>query len=109
MTDEDADDLLSWGEELAVRTQSGTRREGGGYVIRRGYYPHEGFFIRRSIHEDELRQQPRSRGATAQDDELTSAVFEWGNDLRRDIDRARQNDQARLLANQPEEPALLSV
>jgi len=41
MKDEDADDLLSWGEELAVRTQSGTRREGGGYVIRRGYYPQD--------------------------------------------------------------------
>ena len=28
MRDSDADDLLSWGQELAVRTQSGTRREG---------------------------------------------------------------------------------
>ncbi len=107
MKDEDADDLLSWGQELAVRTQSGTRREGGGYILRRGYYPHEGFFIRRSIHEEELRQSPQARQAAAANDELASAVFEWSGNLRQDIDQARKEDQARLLAStQQAEPAL---
>lgn len=109
MRDSDADDLLSWGQELAVRTQSGTRREGGGYIIRRGYYPHEGFFIRRSVHEEELRQSPAARKAAAANDELVSAVFGWSDNLRKDIDRARQEEQARLLARAHQtEPALNS-
>lgn len=105
MRDEDADDLLSWGQELAVRTQSGTRREGGGYILRRGYYPHEGFFMRRSVHEEELRQSPQVRQkADASEDQ--AAVFEWGSNLRHDIARARQEDQERLLASaQQTEPA----
>lgn len=107
MTDEDADDLLSWGQELAVRTQSGTRREGGGYIIRRGYYPHEGFFIRRSVHEEELRQSPQARKAAAANDELVSAVFEWSGNLRKDIERTRQEEQARLVASTYQtEPAM---
>lgn len=105
MRDEDADDLLSFGQELAVRTQSGTRREGGGYILRRGYYPHEGFFMRRSVHEEELRQSPQVRQkADASEDQ--AAVFEWGSNLRHDIARSRQEDQEGLLASaQQTEPA----
>lgn len=95
MKDEDADDLLSFGQELAVQTQSGTRREGGGYILRRGYYPHEGFFIRRSIHEDELRKAPKSRHKTADHDGADVVVFVWGDNLRKDIAQARRDDQKR--------------
>lgn len=44
MSDTDAADMRN----PAILTQTATRREGGGYIIRRGYYPHEGFFLRRS-------------------------------------------------------------
>ncbi|CAH0350671.1 DUF2235 domain-containing protein [Aquabacterium sp. CECT 9606] len=93
MKDEDASDLLSWGEEMAVRTQSGTRREGGGYFVRRGYYPHSGFFIRRSEHEDELRQAPPKRVRKGEDEDNASAVYEWSNNLIKDIAQARKEQE----------------
>ncbi|NMG77733.1 hypothetical protein, partial [Aromatoleum diolicum] len=54
MSDSDTADMRS----TVILTQTATRREGGGYIIRRGYYPHIGFFYRRSIHEKELEQAP---------------------------------------------------
>ena len=93
MKDEDTSDLLSWGDELAVRTQSGTRREGGGYLIRRGYYPHRGFFIRRSHHEDELRQSPKARVYKVEDEENAPAVYEWSNNLPKDIAKSRNEQE----------------
>ena len=96
MKDEDTSDLLSWGDELAVRTQSGTRREGGGYIVRRGYYPHRGFFIRRSEHEDELHQTPPKRIRKIEDEASAPAVYEWSNNLPKDIAQSRKEQQVPL-------------
>ncbi len=57
MKDEDAGDMLGLGEKVAIGTQSATRREGGGYVLRRDYFPQTGF-VRRSVHEAELMHDP---------------------------------------------------
>lgn len=56
MTDADAADMRS----PVITTQTATRREGGGYLLRRSYYPLEGFIIRKSIHEKELDTEPTS-------------------------------------------------
>jgi Uncharacterized alpha/beta hydrolase domain (DUF2235) len=93
MKDEDTSDLLSWGDELAVRTQSGTRREGGGYLVRRGHYPHRGFFIRRSEHEDELNQAPKKRVQKVEDEDHALAVYEWSNNLPKDIAKSRKEQE----------------
>lgn len=71
----------------AINTQTNSRREGGGYVLRRGYYPQSGFFIRKSIHEDELNRQPGTvvqpqEGASAKESPIT---YVWSDNLRRDI------------------------
>lgn len=99
MKDEDASDLLSWGDEMAVRTQSGTRREGGGYLVRRGYYPHSGFFIRRSVHEDELRKAAPKRIQKVEHESSAPAVYEWSNHLTKDIAEARKEQEELVRLN----------
>ncbi|WP_083518305.1 T6SS phospholipase effector Tle1-like catalytic domain-containing protein [Dechloromonas denitrificans] len=91
MTDGDAVDMRS----PAILTQTSTRREGGGYIIRRGYYPHEGFFLRKSKHENELQRAPsasltpgqqKAVAAKAEEaDEQAPREFVWSNNLRKDI------------------------
>ncbi|WP_083518285.1 T6SS phospholipase effector Tle1-like catalytic domain-containing protein [Dechloromonas denitrificans] len=91
MTDDDAADMRS----PAILTQTSTRREGGGYVIRRGYYPHEGFFLRKSRHEKDLQRAP-SNGLTPgqkkvsaakaeEADEHAPREFVWSDNLRKDV------------------------
>lgn len=94
MSDSDTTDMRS----PAIVTQTTTRREGGGYIIRRGYYPHTGFFYRRSIHEDELEQAPRAYNRQCRDTRTTNATVEfiWSDNLIRDIAAARHADAERV-------------
>lgn len=97
MTDDDAADMRS----PAILTQTSTRREGGGYIIRRGYYPHEGFFLRKSRHENELQRAPsngltpgQKKVATAkaeEADEHAPREFVWSNNLRKDVPQELMN------------------
>lgn len=80
----------------AIDTQTNSRREGGGYVLRRGYYPHSGFIIRKSIHEDELNKAPntlvqRQEGASAKE---PAVVYQWSDNLYKDIALARGEEVA---------------
>lgn len=80
----------------AIDTQTNSRREGGGYVLRRGYYPHSGFIIRKSIHEDELNKVPntlvqRQEGASAKE---PAVVYQWSDNLYKDIALARGEEVA---------------
>jgi hypothetical protein len=93
MSDDDSADMRS----PVITTQTATRREGGGYILRRGYYPHSGFFIRESIHEKELRQVPTTynlRKGNAKDE--VPVEFVWSDNLRQDIELAMQEDQINL-------------
>lgn len=105
MSDADAADMRN----PAILTQTATRREGGGYIIRRGYYPHEGFFLRRSKFEQELQQAPRqgtqspaqqkadAAKAEAADDKAPRE-FVWSDNLRVDIPQSRAAGQATMAA-----------
>ena len=79
MTDEDTADMRSW----AITTQTSTRREGGGYILRRSYYPKEGFFIRESIHEKELEKEPSLPVTPPPKDGEKPVAYEyvWSDDL----------------------------
>lgn len=101
MTDDAADDMVS-GKESAVFLQTDSRREGGGYIIRRGYYPHTGFF-RRSKYEEQLEEAPKQRALTPDQKRAAAAKAEaeeekapvelvWSDNLRVDIPRARAED-----------------
>ncbi|MQA39594.1 phospholipase effector Tle1 domain-containing protein [Rugamonas aquatica] len=58
MTDADSADM----RDTLILTQTSTRREGGGYFMRRGYYPHVGFFFfRRSKYEEQLVRPPSAQ------------------------------------------------
>ncbi len=83
MTDEDTADMRS----AAITTQTDTRREGGGYILRRSYYPKKGFFIRESIHEKDLEKDPTLPVAPpAKEGEKTVAYeFIWSEDLVGDL------------------------
>jgi hypothetical protein len=83
MTDEDTADMRS----AAITTQTDTRREGGGNILRRSYYPKKGFFIRESIHEQDLEKDPTLPVAPpAKDGEKTVAYeFIWSEDLVGDL------------------------
>lgn len=100
MTDADTPDMRS----VAIKTQTDTRREGGGYIIRRGYYPHSGFFRRESIHEKELRTLPKV-GAVRQTAPGAAAVVElvWSDNLLADVALASIQTQSR---HEPSEVAL---
>lgn len=102
MTDADADDMTD-GMEDAVFLQTDSRREGGGYIVRRGYYPHTGFFVRRSKNEEQLEEAPKPRAMTPAQEKAAAAKAEaadekaprelvWSDNLRVDIPRARAED-----------------
>ncbi len=95
MKDSDSADMRS----SLIRTQTDTRREGGGYILRRGYYPRSGFwfFFRRSINEKDLQSRPVSYIAPkgkALDDVTVELV--WSDNLLGDIANARVQEQVRL-------------
>ncbi|WP_263773072.1 DUF2235 domain-containing protein [Propionivibrio soli] len=75
MTDKDSADMRNW----VITFQTETRREGGGYIIRRSYYPESGFFWRKYIREEELQR-------------VAAAHYIWSNDLRQDIPAAKRAD-----------------
>lgn len=78
MTDADAADMRS----PVITTQTATRREGGGYLLRRSYYPLEGFIIRKSIHEKELDTDPTSSTTPKKVAEQTAEVeYVWVENL----------------------------
>ena len=79
MSDDDTADMRS----TVIRTQTATRREGGGYIIMRGNYPHNGF-IRKSNHEAELRRKPKVSATTQK---AQQEVFElvWSGDIPADL------------------------
>ncbi|MYM73520.1 DUF2235 domain-containing protein [Duganella sp. FT134W] len=78
MTDSDTADMRS----ALITTQTSTRREGGGYILRRSYYPLEGFIIRKSTHEQELEKAPSRPVAPKQADARTAAVeYIWVDNL----------------------------
>ena len=90
MTDADSADM----RDPVITTQTATRREGGGYILRRGYYPHTGFFFRRPVNEDELRRAPvayKQRKKTGKD---VPVEMVWSDNLRVDIARAKTVEQA---------------
>lgn len=103
MTDSDAEEMTS-GKEKFVFIQTDSRREGGGYIIRRSYYPKEGFFFRRSKSEDELEAAPEAENLTPAQQKRAEAKAEakaeqapqemvWSDHLRRDI-RAERMEEA---------------
>jgi hypothetical protein len=102
MTDSDADEMTS-GKEKFVFIQTDSRREGGGYIIRRSYYPKEGFFFRKSKSEDELEEAPEAQNLTPAQEKMAEAKAEaeaekapremvWSDHLRRDIRAERMAD-----------------
>ncbi|MDB5802344.1 MAG: hypothetical protein JWL63_3283 [Rhodocyclales bacterium] len=82
MTDEDTADMRS----VLITTQTATRREGGGYILRRGYYPHTGFFYRRSIHEQELETAPGAYNPAPGKSAAGAPIeFVWSEHLHDDV------------------------
>jgi len=103
MTDADADDMTS-GIDKAVFLQTDSRREGGGYIIRRGYYPHNGFFFRKSKNEEELEEAPKAQNLTPAQKKSVAAKAEveaekaplemvWSDNLERDIADLRKEEK----------------
>ena len=83
MTDEDTADMRS----VAITTQTDTRREGGGYILRRSYYPKKGFFIRESIHEKDLDMDPTLPLAPPVKGGANTVAYQfiWSEDLIGDL------------------------
>jgi len=78
MKDSDAPDMRS----PFINTQTNTRREGGGYILRRSYYPMQGFIVRKSTHEQELERAPLRSNAPKKADAQTAAVeYIWVDNL----------------------------
>ena len=103
MTDADAGDMTS-GIDNAVFLQTDSRREGGGYIIRRGYYPKNGFFFRKSKNEKELEEEPKAQSLTPAQQKAAAAKAEaeaenkplemvWSDHLERDIAELREEEQ----------------
>ncbi|WP_426071663.1 phospholipase effector Tle1 domain-containing protein [Janthinobacterium sp. DSP2-3-3] len=86
-TDADSADMRSG----AITTQTYTRREGGGYILRRGYYPQSGFF-RKSVHEKELQRMPTA-GIRAKE---APEEFVWSENLVQDIAQAKADEEIYL-------------
>lgn len=86
-TDADSADMRS----AAITTQTYTRREGGGYILRRGYYPQSGFF-RKSVHENELQRMPTA-GIKAKE---APEEFVWSENLIQDIAQAKVEEEMYL-------------
>lgn len=84
MTDADTGDMRS----VAILTQTNSRREGGGYILQRGYYPQTGFFIRKSNPQDALERDTVSfvrqpvENAGSKD---APVDYVWSDNLQRDI------------------------
>lgn len=74
-----------------ITTQTYTRREGGGYILRRGYYPQSGFF-RKSVHENELQRMPTA-GIKAKE---VPEEFVWSDNLTQDIAQAKVDEEIYL-------------
>ncbi len=91
-TDADSADMRS----PMITTQTATRREGGGYILRRGYYPQSGFF-RKSVHENDLERQPLSRNTKKQAPEEAPCELVWSDNLREDIAQARREENIYLV------------
>ncbi|MET3134203.1 hypothetical protein AAKU55_004498 [Oxalobacteraceae bacterium GrIS 1.11] len=88
-TDADTADMRS----AAITTQTDTRREGGGYIIRRGYYPQSGFFRRKSVNEGELNTAPTpAELRKAKVPEKVAFELIWSDNLRVDIAEANRTD-----------------
>lgn len=82
MTDADTKDMRS----PMITTQTATRREGGGYIILRGNYPHKGFFFRKSKYEKELHRIPKvSTKAEKAEAAEESVELAWSDDLLADM------------------------
>lgn len=103
MTDSDADDMVS-GIDNAVFLQTDSRREGGGYIIRRGYCPKNGFFFRKSKSEEELEEAPKEENLTPAQKKVAVAKAEaeaekaplemvWSDHLERDIAQLREEEE----------------
>jgi len=103
MTDADAGDMVS-GIDNAIFLQTDSRREGGGYIIRRGYYPKSGFFFRRSKSEDELEEAPAEQNLTPAQKKKADAKAEteaekaplemvWSDNLEKDIAHLREEEK----------------
>jgi len=103
MTDADADDMTS-GIDNAIFLQTDSRREGGGYIIRRGYYPKNGFFFRESNSEKELEEVPKEESLTPAQKKSAAAKAEaeaenvplemvWSDHLERDIAQLRKEEE----------------
>lgn len=104
MTDADAGEMTS-GIDNAVFLQTDSRREGGGYIIRRGYYPKNGFFFRKSKSEKELEEAPQAQHLTTRQKNAAIAEVEteaektplemvWSDHLERDIARLREEEKS---------------
>jgi len=91
MTDADSADMRN----PAIKTQTSTRREGGGYILRRGYYPHSGFiFMRKSTSEAELMKElPRVTPPKTKDGEQMAFVPVWSDNVSRDLKEAKREVQ----------------
>lgn len=87
MSDADTHDMLN----VIIATQTATRREGGGYIIQRGYYPQTGFFIRRSINQPMLDRSPSARagGPATSAPQAEELQLAWSDNLGKDISIAR--------------------
>lgn len=102
MTDDDTPDMRS----TLILTQTSTRREGGGYFLRRGYFPHVGMiFFRRSKYEQQLEQMPSAQTTLpikATDEIVYEAVwFDDGqmafNEPRRPVDDTKINKMSNMV------------
>jgi len=92
MSDEDTGDMRS----PIITTQTYTRREGGGYILQRGYYPHRGFFIRRSVNERELADVRAARAFQRCSTPDSPVEFAWSDNLQRDVVVSREAGRAVL-------------
>lgn len=93
MTDADTKDMRN----VLITTQTASRNEGGGYVLRRGYYPQEGFFLRKSINEKKLQESPTAYNSRKnQESDNTPVEFVWSNNLRYDVAQANLADQKEI-------------
>jgi hypothetical protein len=81
MTDEDTADMRSW----LIKTQTWTRREGGGYLICRSYYPKEGWlFWKKSKVEENLKRSAMFI-RPEQKPEGGEYIIAWSDNVARDI------------------------
>lgn len=108
MTDADADDMTS-GIDNAIFLQTDSRREGGGYIIRRGYYPKNGFFFRKSKSEEELEEAPKEENLSPSQKKAAAAKAEaeaekaplemvWSDHLEQDIAKLREEEKEGVYA-----------